>query len=105
MAIRRIAAHLHLSTPGALLALLIVLSLSPASAHGHSMHADHAGHEAMSMAMDEQTPMDASQQASLLANKKEREFNHHLAGFFLLLPVLFPLPHSSLPTAPPSLTF
>jgi hypothetical protein len=96
MAIRCIAAHLRLSTVGALLALLIVLSLSPAFAHDHSMHADHAGHEAMSMAMDEQTLMDASRQAKLLADKKDSEFNHHLAGFFLILAGVFLLAEGSL---------
>ena len=96
MAIRCIAAHLRLSTIGALLALLIVLSLSPASAHDHSMHADHAGHEAMSMATDEQTLMDASRQAKLLADKKDSEFNHHLAGFFLILAGVFLLAQGSL---------
>ena len=79
-----------------LLALPIVLSLSPASAQDHSLHADHAGHEAMSMAMDEQAPMDASQQAELLADKRESEFNHHLAGFFLILAAVFILAEGSL---------
>jgi hypothetical protein len=105
MAIRCIAAHLRLSTAGALLALLIVLSLSPVSALGRSMHADHAGHEAMSMAMDGQTPMDASQQAKLLADKRESEFNHHLAGFFLILAGVFLLAQGSLAKRPSFLRF
>jgi hypothetical protein len=29
--------------------------------------------------------MDASQQSRLLADKRESEFNHHLAGFFAVL--------------------
>jgi hypothetical protein len=41
-------------------------------------HHDHAG-----MAMDE--PITPAQQAKLLADKRESEFNHHLAGFFLVL--------------------
>ncbi len=89
MAFRYIAAHFDLSMAGALLALLLVLSLSPISAQDHSMHADHCGHEVMSMAMDEQTLMDASQEAKLLADKKESEFNHHLAGFFVILAGVF----------------
>jgi putative copper resistance protein D len=105
MAIRYIAARLHLSTGGALLTLLIVLSLSPAPALGRSMHADHAGHEAMSMAMDEQTLMDASQQAKLLADKRESEFNHHLAGFFLILAAVFILAEGWLAKRPSFLRF
>src|SRR5260370_9081790 len=105
MAIRYIAAHFQPCTAGALLALLVVLSLAPAAAQDHSIHRDHAGHNAMSMAMDEQTLMDASQQARLLANKKESEFNHHLAGFFLILPAVFLLAHGSLANPPPFLRF
>ena len=53
------------------------------------MHSLHTGHEAMSMAMDEQTQLDASQKSKLLADKKESEFNHHLAGFFVILAGFF----------------
>jgi hypothetical protein len=55
-------------------AALPVLSQTPAE---HPHH-DHAG-----MAMDE--PITPAQQAKLLADKRESEFNHHLAGFFLVL--------------------
>src|SRR5260370_41253409 len=105
MAIRYIAAHFQPSTAGALLALLVVLSLAPAAAQDHSIHRDHAGHNAMSMAMDEQTLMDASQQARLLANKKESEFNHHLAGLFLILAGGFLLAQGSLSKRPSFLRF
>jgi copper resistance protein D len=51
------------------------------------MHHDHAGNQGMGMMMDE--PMDAAARAKLeakiLADKKESEFNHHLAGFFVAL--------------------
>ncbi len=48
------------------------------------MDHDHGG---MSMKMDE--PMDPAAQAKLLQDKKEGEFNHHLAGFFVLLAGIF----------------
>jgi copper resistance protein D len=47
-----------------------------APGHEHHDHASVAG-------MDE--PMTPAQQAKLLADKRESEFNHHLAGFFLVL--------------------
>jgi putative copper resistance protein D len=50
---------------------------------------EHAGHEGMSMATDEQTQMDGEHQRKLLADKKESEFNHHLAGFFVILAGVF----------------
>jgi copper resistance protein D len=68
------------------LAALLVSSPQPARAQDHSMH---AGHEGMSMVMDEPAAMDAARQAELSADKKESEFNHHLAGFFLILAALF----------------
>jgi len=44
-------------------------------------------HAAMSMAMEEE--MDSAMAAKLLADKRESEFNHHLAGFFVVLAGLF----------------
>lgn len=64
--------------------LFVVLALSLLSLPAFSQtpeshqHHDHAG-----MAMDE--PITPAQQAKLLADKKESEFNHHLAGFFLVV--------------------
>src|SRR6266849_4668192 len=74
---------------GALWAALLMFSPSQLSARDHSANSDHAGHEAMSMTMDEQPQMDAAQQRKLLADKKESEFNHHLAGFFVILAGIF----------------
>jgi putative copper resistance protein D len=88
--------RLEFSMAGALLAVLLLLGFSHLSAQDHSMHADHAGHEGMSMAMDEQTQLDASHQAKLLADKKESEFNHHLAGFFVILAGVFILAQGAL---------
>jgi putative copper resistance protein D len=77
----------------ALFAVLLVSNAPNASAHDHSMH---SGNEAMSTAMDEQTQLDASQQSKLLADKKESEFNHHLAGLFVILAGLFILAEGTL---------
>jgi len=74
---------------GALWAALLMFSPAQLSARDYSAHPDHAGHEAMSMTMDEQPQMDAAQQRKLLADKKESEFNHHLAGFFVILAGIF----------------
>src|SRR6267378_3124270 len=77
----------------ALFAVLLVSNAPQASANDHSLH---SGHEAMSMAMHEETQLDASQQSKLLADKKESEFNHHLAGFFVILAGLFILAEDTL---------
>jgi hypothetical protein len=47
------------------------------------MQHDHTGHEGMNMPMDE--PLDPAARAKILADKRESEFNHHLAGFFVVL--------------------
>ena len=64
--------------------LLLMMSLPNfqplGRAQEHSMADMHAG---MAMPMD--NPGDAARQAKLLADKRESEFNHHLAGFFVLL--------------------
>jgi len=67
---------------------------APADHTGH----DHTGHEGMSMPMD--TPTDAAAlaelQAKVLADKRESEFNHHLAGFFVVVAGLVVLFQSNL---------
>jgi hypothetical protein len=50
----------------------------PTRAQDHSMH---AGHEGMNMDDSAEEPSPAK----LLADKRESEFNHHLAGFFVVL--------------------
>lgn len=52
---------------------------------GQPVTHDHAG---MSMPMDDQ-PLDAAAQAKHLHDKKESEFNHHLAGVFVFLAGVF----------------
>jgi copper resistance protein D len=80
----------------AIFVLLLALSAQRAWTKDHSMHHDHGGEEGMSMAMDEPTQMDAAQQSKLLADKQESEFNHHLAGFFVILAGLFILAQGTL---------
>ncbi len=50
----------------------------PAQAPDAHQHHDHG-------AMSGNEPLTPAQQAKLLAGKRESEFNHHLAGFFLVL--------------------
>jgi copper resistance protein D len=74
----------------------VVFLLSPAAARqtspqDQSTHSNQGGHQGMSMDMTEQTDMDAPYQRKLLADKKESEFNHHLAGFFVILAGAFTL--------------
>ena len=76
--------------------LLLALGGQRAWTQDHPMHHDHDGHGGMSMTMDEPTQMDISQQSKLLADKKESEFNHHLAGFFVILAGLFVLVQGTL---------
>ena len=59
------------------------------SPQDQSMHSDHADHEGMPMGTQQQTQLDAAHQRNLLADKKESEFNHHLAGFFVILAGVF----------------
>jgi putative copper resistance protein D len=85
MILSKTSAHVQLLVTGAICAVLLVLSISQASAQAPSAHSSHNGHESASMAMDRQTEMDARDAARLLADKKESEFNHHFAGFFVIL--------------------
>ena len=78
----------------AIFAVLLVSNPQQTPAQEHSMNSAHPGHEMMSM--DEQMRMDAAYQSKLLADKKESEFNHHLAGFFVILAGLFILAEDTL---------
>jgi len=73
----------------AIFGVLLVLSARLAWTQDNPMHHNHSGHEGMSMAMDEPAQLDAAQNSKLLADKKESEFNHHLAGFFVILASIF----------------
>jgi copper resistance protein D len=93
---RKLIAHRRRAT-AAVFVLLFVSSTQQTHAQDPSMNSDHTGHEAMSMAMDDETQMDASHLSKLLADKKESEFNHHLAGFLIILAGLFILAQGKLP--------
>lgn len=68
---------------------------------------EHAGHEGMQMPMDE--PQDpaaqARLQAKILADKKESEFNHHVAGLFVAMAGLFMLFQTNLIRRWPAVKF
>src|SRR6266403_1743690 len=83
---------------GAFLAALLALSVPQALPHDPSASSVHAGHEGMDMSvpMHGQTQSDAVQQAILAQDKKESEFNHHVAGFFVILAGLFLLGEGAL---------
>jgi copper resistance protein D len=80
----------------AIFALLLVPSARQAWTQDRPMHHDHGTQEGMSMPMDDSAQMDPAQQSKLLADKKESEFNHHLAGFFVILAGLFILVQGTL---------
>jgi len=97
MIFRNLLAHSRLAVATAVFAVLLVSSAATASAGSQPMHSDPGGHEGMSMSMDEPDQMNASQQGKLLADKKESEFNHHLAGLFVILAGVFILAQGTLP--------
>ena len=72
--------------------MLSVILLLPVSARSQQpMDMDHSEHAGMPMPMD-QTADAAAQarlQAKILADKRESEFNHHLAGFFVIVAGVF----------------
>jgi hypothetical protein len=68
----------------------------------HEMPMAH-DHSHMSMPMDE--PMDPAARAKHLADKKESEFNHHLAGFFVVLAGIFILFEPALKNRQPAVRY
>src|SRR5260221_3593192 len=90
---------------GVFVGAVLVWSISQASANDHPAPWSHNGHEGMSMAMDEQMQMDDTDPAKLLADKKESEFNHHFAGFCVILAGLFILAEGTLRQRRPLLRF
>jgi putative copper resistance protein D len=69
-----------------LTSLVFLLTLGQPIARSEDQPAPH-DHTGMSMPMD--VPIDPAAQAKLFEDKKESEFNHHLAGFFVLLAGIF----------------
>ena len=71
--------------------ILLFALAPPVWAQDHEQHAGHEGHEGhagMTMPGDEKALTPAAE-AKLLADKKESEFNHHVAGFFVVLAGIF----------------
>jgi len=69
-------------------ALLIFAVVAVPTAKQPSPHEGHGPHPGMSMPMGAEAVVPVSQ-TKLLADKKQSEFNHHLAGFFVALGALF----------------
>src|SRR5713226_6847662 len=100
------SARFKLPIIGALLAALLILGFSRLSAQDHSAKPDPSGHDGLSMPMDDHmqmdhsqmdhSQMDAAEQRKLLADKRESEFNHHLAGLFVILAGIFILAQGAL---------
>ena len=85
--------HANILLWSSTLVVLTLLSagLQPLRAQEHSGHDMHTG---MSMPMDDAAVTPS--QAKLLADKRESEFNHHIAGLFVLLAGLIILADGSL---------
>jgi len=77
-----------------ILSFIVFLLLAPALVLGAENDAVHEMHDGMSMPAG--SPMDAATQAALEAWKRESEFNHHLAGFLVLLAGLLILADGSI---------
>src|SRR5262249_28176535 len=69
-------------------AIMIFALAALLKAQQPSTHEGHGAHHGMSMPMNTEA-MTPEAQAKLLADKKESEFNHHLAGFFVALGAVF----------------
>jgi putative copper resistance protein D len=88
--------------------LLALMAFHPAPARASSEQDTMTGHDGMShdgMSMSMDTPIDPKVQAKLLADKRESEFNHHLAGFLVLLGGIVLLAEGELRQRWPSLRF
>jgi len=77
-----------------ILAAVVCFLLSPQFVLRAQDDATHGMHDGMSMPMDSHT--DAVTQAALQAWKRESEFNHHLAGFLVLVAGLLILADGSI---------
>ena len=74
------------------LLLLVPLAFLPVRAETSDAHHHHP-----SMSMTANAPIDPAEQAKLASDKHESEFNHHLAGFFLILAGLLIFAQAALP--------
>jgi len=89
----------------AFIMVLLASSVPSTAPQAPSAGSPHAGHDGMDMAAHEQMQTDPVRQAILARNKKESEFNHHLAGFLVILAGLFLLGESALRQRWPSARF
>src|SRR5258707_1324712 len=91
----------------AFLVALLALTVPHASSHNDSANSVHGEHECMDMSesMHDQTQSDLVKQATLARDKKESEFNHHLAGSLVVLAGLFLLGADKLRQRWPSTRF
>lgn len=90
----RLTCSLCSSVPAMIVVLTFLLYVKPLLIAGGThpeTHQSHAGHDGMSMPMDEATDSATlvKQKAKLDADKRESEFNHHLAGLFVMVAGLF----------------
>lgn len=92
--------------------ILLISFQGAINAQDHSMPADHQGHESMpghqgvvhdGMVMD--PPPNPPSPEKLLADKRESEFNHHLAGFLVVLAGIFILAEERLRTRWPNVRY
>src|SRR5215471_16652635 len=91
------------------LILALIASLSGLNAFSQQPPAEHehSGHEGMTMPMDESVDpaVQARLQAKILADKKESEFNHHLAGVLVAIAGIFILFQSAITPRWPAAKF
>jgi len=96
----KLAVESILALAFSLLILLLSSFCSTAHAQDHPANDVHAG---MSMPMEQ--GVDPTAEAKLLADKRESEFNHHLAGFFVVLAGLFILAEADIRNRWPSVRY
>ncbi len=70
-------------------AALLVAPLACAQHQDHSVPKTHASHEGVSMPAEPRHPGEAAYQAELLAEKRESELDHHVAGILVILAGVF----------------
>lgn len=88
-----------------LLSVLMVIAFSaPRSSAKAASHSATVGQHDMSMPMNDQ-PLSAAEEAKLRQDKRESEFNHHLAGLFVFLAGMFILFEDRLRSRWPSVRY
>lgn len=93
------AATWKLIIRAAVLPIMLLVLLMPQQASTQEQ-TDQLGQEGMPMSMDK--PQDSAQLAKLLADKRESEFNHRLAGVLVIVAGVFMLFHENIGKRLPS---